>query len=93
MMEWNCKPQRFLDSKQEHYGGEQTLLEYAVQQDDMNLFKFVVELGQEQQALLAEEEDDQKCYTINRSVFYTAIKLGRTAILAEIIQVSSEIRG
>jgi len=51
------------------------------------LLKFIIELGAEQKALLAEDEDDQRCYTISRAAFYSAIKLGRTTMLAEMIKV------
>lgn len=87
MIEWSCKAQRFLDSKKSKHGGEITLLQHAVENEDMDLLKFIIELGGEQKALLAEDEDDQKCYTVSSAVFYTAIKLGRTAMLAEMIKV------
>ena len=86
MIEWPCMPQRFLGSDKKLKGGQSDLLEHALKRDDMALFKFIIELGDEQQALLAEEDDDQKCYTINRNVFYSAIRLGRTAMLAEMIK-------
>jgi hypothetical protein len=54
----------------------------------MDLLKFVIYLGAEQQALLAEEPDDRKAYTIDIGAFHTAIKLGRTAILTEIIKAT-----
>jgi hypothetical protein len=87
MIEWACKAQRFLDSDKSKHGGEVSLLQHAVEEDNMDLLKFIIEIGGEQKALLAEEEDDQKCYTVNSAVFYTAIRLGRTAMLAEMIRV------
>ena len=87
MIEWSCRAQRFLDSKKSKHGGEITLLQHAVEDQDMELLKFIIEIGEEQKALLAEDEDDQKCYTISSAVFYTAIRLGRTAMLAEMIKV------
>jgi hypothetical protein len=87
MIEWPCKAQRFLDSEKSTDGGEISLLQHAIEAEDMELLKFMVEIGGEQKAILAEEEDDQKCYTVNRTVFYRAIKLGRTAMLAEMIKV------
>ena len=87
MIEWACAGQRFLDSEKSKQVGEKSLLQHAVEEEDMDLLKFIIELGGEQKARLAEEEDDQKCYTIDRAVFYTAIRLGRTAMLAEMIKV------
>jgi hypothetical protein len=87
MIEWACTGQRFLASEKSKQAGEKSLLQHAVEEEDVDLLKFIIQLGGEQKALLAEEEDDQKCYTIDRSVFYTAIRLGRTAMLAEMIKV------
>ena len=89
MIEWSCKPQRFLDQDTSKYGDEMTLLQHAVESEDMDLLKFIIQLGGEQKSLLAEEEDDQKCYTVNSLVFYAAIKLGRTAMLAAMIKVTA----
>jgi ankyrin repeat protein len=87
MIEWTCMARRFRDSKTV-YDHQTSLLEYAVATDDMDLFKFMIELGSEQQALLAEEEDDQKSYSVGRDVFQKAIKLGRTEILAYMIKTT-----
>ena len=65
-----------------------SLLQHAVINNDEQLLKFIVELGAEQQALLAEEEDDQKSYTLSRDVFQKAIKLGRTEMLAYMIETT-----
>ena len=65
-----------------------SILEFAVRNDDMDLFKFMIELGSEQQALLAEEEDDQKSYSLGRDVFQEAIKLGRTEMIAYMIKTT-----
>jgi hypothetical protein len=89
MIEWACTGQRFLESEKSKQVGEKSLLQHAVEEEDMDLLKFIIELGGEQKALLAEEEDDQKCYTIDSAVFYTAIRLGRTAMLAEMIKVKN----
>jgi ankyrin repeat protein len=88
MIEWSCMAKRFLDPSKHDLTYRDTILEHAVQTNDMPLFKFIMELGAEQEALVAEEEDDQKCYTVSSSVFHYAIKLGRTAILAEMIKAS-----
>jgi ankyrin repeat protein len=88
MIEWPCMPQRFFDSDKKTIEGQSTMLEHAVEIDNMELFKFIIELGGEQQALLAEQDDDQKCYAIDRTVFYNAIRLGRTVMLAEMIKLT-----
>lgn len=87
MIEWNCKPDRFLGTDTKGRDSQMQLLDHAINMDDMSLLKFVIELGAEQQALLAQEEDDQNCYSISRSAFLLAIKLGRTSMLAEMIKV------
>jgi ankyrin repeat protein len=86
MIEWPCMPQRLQNSTKGNLSCQWTLLGHAVETDNMPLFNFIMQLGAEQQALLAEEEDDQKCYTVNRSVFHKAIYLGRTIMLAEMIK-------
>jgi hypothetical protein len=87
MVEWACKPGRFLDSKKRTQPWDITLLQHAVEEDDMDLLKFILGIGADQKALLAEDDDDQKCYTVSLAPFYTAIKLGRTAMLAEMMKV------
>ena len=87
MIEWSCSTRRFNNSnKTGDY--QYSLFEHAVKTDDMDLFKFMIELGSEQQALLAEEEDDQKSYNLNCTVFQKAIKLGRTEMLAYMIKTT-----
>lgn len=88
MIEWTCKAKRILETDRDRNQDQESLLEYAVDQDDMTLLKFIIKLASEQQARLAAEPDDQKCYTINRSVFYKAIELGRTRMLASMIESS-----
>lgn len=87
MIEWPCKAYRFLRIDQIADAGEIPLLQHAVEIEDMKLLKFIIQIGGEQKALLAEEEDDQKCYTVSRAVFHSAIRLGRTPMLAEMIKV------
>ncbi len=87
MIEWRCPSQR-ISNVGDNLDGHQSLFEHAVQTNDLKLFKFLINLGAEQKALLAEADDDQKCYSIDRTSFYLAIKLGRTALLAEMIKVS-----
>jgi ankyrin repeat protein len=88
MIEWNCKPQRFLKSEDVTNDQQRTLLGHAVYQDDIELLKYIIQIGAEQQALLAQEADDQKCYSVSIPVFQLAIRLGRTALLAELIKSS-----
>ncbi|KAG9236672.1 hypothetical protein BJ875DRAFT_524495 [Amylocarpus encephaloides] len=87
MIEWGCKASRFLEDDRRttaHVG----LLWYAVNVNDIDLLKFVIEVGTEQKRLLAEEIDDQRCYTIPSDVFRLAIENGRTAMLAEMIKLT-----
>jgi hypothetical protein len=51
MIEWSCKPQRFLDQDTSKYGDEMTLLQHAVESEDMDLLKFIIQLGGEQKSL------------------------------------------
>lgn len=88
MIAWHCAVQRFLDNEKKNDDGTMRLLEYAVHSSDMKMLKFLVALNQEQLALQATDEDDPRCYTIDRDVFHTAIKLGRTSMLAEMIKVN-----
>ena len=87
MIEWGCMARRFSASTQidDH---QVTLWEHALHTEDMSLFKFMIELGSEQQALLAEGDDDQKSYTMGGNAFQTAIKLGRTDMLAYMIKTT-----
>ncbi|KAE8441442.1 hypothetical protein EG329_004968 [Mollisiaceae sp. DMI_Dod_QoI] len=88
MIEWTCAPYRILDPEHNSRDHRMRLLESAIRIDDMGLLKFIFELGSEQQALLAQEEDDQTSYSIDRSDFFLAIKLGRTAMLAQMIKTT-----
>lgn len=87
MIEWTCLARRFNDSSKTN-DHQTSLLEHAVRTDDMDLLKLMIELGSEQQALLVEEEDDQKSYNMSRNVFQKAIKLGRTEMLAYMIKTT-----
>lgn len=92
MIEWPCKPARVAGdlvkaNDNEIHDAQSSMLDYAVKSDNMKLLKFIMEVGAEQTALQAENDDDQTCYTMNLHVFYQAIKLGRTAMLGEMIQV------
>ncbi len=67
---------------------QQSLMQQAVHANDMRLFKFIVELANGQKSLASEEEDDQKYQVIDSYLFSLAIRLGRTAMLAEMIKMS-----
>ena len=100
MIEWVCRPGRILNpektdmqvdtsdllASRPHGQLDHSLLQHAVETNDMELLKFVIRVGGEQKALLADDEEDQRCYAISSDVFRTAIRLGRTAILAEMIK-------
>jgi hypothetical protein len=73
--------------REENFEEQMSLIGYSVQSDNLDLIKFLITIGAQQQVLLATDEGDSKCYTIEQDVFYCAIKLGRTAILAEMIKV------
>jgi len=92
MINWSCKPSRVVgdpvkENDNELHDSQSSMLDYAVKSDNMKLLKFIMEVGAEQTALRAENDDDQTCYTMNLYVYYQAIKLGRTAMLGEMIQV------
>lgn len=63
------------------------ILDTAILADNMGLLKFVIDIGAQQQAATNQEEDDQKCYTIQRKSFYLAMELGRTSMLGEMVKV------
>jgi len=88
MIEWGCHASRFFRDWNQIDANQITLLEYAVKVNDIDLFKFMVDLGSEQQALLAEEEDDQRSYNMSRNVFQMAIQLGRTEMLAYMMKMT-----
>jgi ankyrin repeat protein len=87
MIEWTCLAKRFKNSNQRN-DHQLTLLEYAVKINDIDLLEFMIQLGSEQQSLLAKEEDDQKSYNLSRAVFQEAIKLGRTEMLGHMIKTT-----
>ncbi|KAG0652383.1 Ankyrin-3 [Hyphodiscus hymeniophilus] len=87
LIDWGCMAKRFTNSTRAD-DCQITLMEHAVETDDMNLLKFMIELGSEQQALVAEEEDDQKSYTMSRDLFRKAMELGRTEMLAYMIKTT-----
>jgi hypothetical protein len=84
MINWKCDATRLLQTNP-YTGRHYTLIEHAVYTDNIGLLKFIIEIGTEQQKLLAEEDYDQKCFTIDPDVFNSAISLGRTSMLAEMI--------
>lgn len=89
MIEWYGCFQRSFDLNTEGKSNEKrSLLQHAVETDDKKLLDFIIKVASEQQALLAEDDDDQKCYAIPQPVFWKAIELGRTTMLADMIKVS-----
>ncbi|KAH6681535.1 ankyrin repeat-containing domain protein [Halenospora varia] len=91
MIEWTCQGYRFTDNDETRENGHWSLPAHAVNSNDMDLLKFIIELGTEQQCLLAEEPDDQRCYvTFDRNAWSQAITLGHTDMLAEIIKATGE---
>lgn len=87
MIEWRCPARRFADNEESSRLSETPLLfEYAVEQDDLKMFKFLLEVATEQKALTAKHEDDQRCYNLVPSIFNDALSRGRTTMLAEMIK-------
>lgn len=89
MINWPCYPGRILGAPR---GDTESifcsLLMYAVKIDDTDIFKLIMRFGAEQQALLAEDDDDQKCFTVDVNIFHEAISRGRTTMLAAMIKAS-----
>ncbi|APA10450.1 hypothetical protein sscle_06g052200 [Sclerotinia sclerotiorum 1980 UF-70] len=87
MIEFYCPARRFIDKDESSRLSERVdLFRYAVEQDDLKMFKFLLEVATEQKALTAKYEDDQQCYNLNSSVFNEALSKGRTTMLAEMIK-------
>lgn len=88
MIQWPCKPARILPSKDVEANDRINLLGYAIHADNIEMFRFMMKIGAEQQALLAEDEDDARCFNVDVELFRVAIRLGRINILGEMIQAS-----
>lgn len=89
MINWSCLPGRILGAPPtETESSSCSLLMYSVKTDNMDIFKFIMQLGAEQQALLAEEEDDQRYFSVDGSIFREAMSQGRPTMLAEMIKAS-----
>ncbi|KAI9646276.1 hypothetical protein NHQ30_005717 [Ciborinia camelliae] len=87
MIEWRCKARRFVDNDESSRLSEcAPLFTHAVEQDDLKMFKFLLEVATEQKALTAQHDDDQRCYNLDRGIFDQALSSGRTAMLAEMIK-------
>lgn len=89
MVEWTGSYQRSFDTLKTDGKTDRrvSLLEHAVEIDNKNLLDFLIKLASEQQAIQAEDDEDQKCYEVPQAVFWKAIELGRTTMLAELIKV------
>jgi ankyrin repeat protein len=79
---------RFTDDPAK-YGSRCSLLRYALQTDDIKLFKFVLERGIEQAALLKKIDKDSS-YQVERDLIDRAISLGRTAMISELISKTGD---
>ena len=86
MIEWDCKASRLQTAAGENDDSRYSLLEYSVRADKSALFKFLMDLGAEQQNLLAKYEDDPRCYDVGVTVFRVAIEFGRIDFLGEMIK-------
>lgn len=86
-----CYPNRILattDELETGPTGSSSLLKFSVMTENMDMFRFIMQLGAEQQALLAEDDDDQKCFSVDAGVFQAALSFGRVTMLAEMIKAS-----
>jgi hypothetical protein len=90
MMDFTSIQGRFIDEEKPDNERTDTVTPfmYAVEKDDLKLLKFLLELATEQSALLAKHEEDQRCYNVAPHIFYKAMVLGRTQMLAEMIKCS-----
>ncbi|KAF7880857.1 uncharacterized protein EAF02_006748 [Botrytis sinoallii] len=87
MIEWKCPARRSTsDDGSSSSIGMSSLFDYAVEQDDMKMFKFLLDIAGEQKALMAKHEDDRRCYSLDTSVFNKALSKGRTTMIAEMIK-------
>ncbi|KAF7930900.1 hypothetical protein EAE99_004150 [Botrytis elliptica] len=87
MIEWKCPARRSTsDDGSSSSIGMSNLFNYAVEQDDMKMFKFLLDIAGEQKALMAKHEDDRRCYSLDTSVFNKALSKGRTTMIAEMIK-------
>ncbi|KAF7901931.1 uncharacterized protein EAF01_007229 [Botrytis porri] len=87
MIQWHCPARRFIDND-ENPGSSKTfsLFQYAIEQNDLKMIKFLLDIASEQKALIAKHEDDQRCYTLPYSFFNEALFRGRTIMIAEMIK-------
>ncbi|THV45654.1 hypothetical protein BGAL_0464g00050 [Botrytis galanthina] len=87
MIEWKCSARRSTsENGSSGSSGISSLFDYAVEQDDMKMFRFLLDIAGEQKALMAKHEDDRRCYSLDTSVFNKALSKGRTTIIAEMIK-------
>ncbi|ESZ92311.1 hypothetical protein SBOR_7302 [Sclerotinia borealis F-4128] len=87
MIEWRCPARRFIDNDGSSRLDEKPpLLKHAVEQDDLKMFKFLLEVATEQKALTAKHEDDQRFQTLDGEIFNAALSRGNTTMLAELIK-------
>ncbi|TGO46320.1 hypothetical protein BCON_0331g00030 [Botryotinia convoluta] len=87
MIEWNCPAHRSTDDDGSSGSSRNSsLFDYAVEQDDMKMFKFLLDIASEQKALMAKHEDDRRCYSLDTSIFNKALSKGRTTMIAEMIK-------
>ncbi|TAQ87996.1 hypothetical protein B7494_g3670 [Chlorociboria aeruginascens] len=84
MIEWMCKARRFGSERSDDT--YISIAEYSVDTEDNPMFRFLLDLGIEQRAVLVQEDDsDLYNYQLDHSAFSAAIRLGRTGMLAEAI--------
>ncbi|KAI9740971.1 MAG: hypothetical protein M1818_004577 [Claussenomyces sp. TS43310] len=65
-----------------------TLMAWAIHTDDLKLVKFLLQVGTELSKLVATDDGSESFYRCSYLDFLTAVSLGRTAILAELIRIT-----
>lgn len=88
MVEWPCMAEWFSISPDITPLHQIGLMKHAIQDDNMPLLKFLLEIGAEQQLHVFTEQGDPQAYSVGLVEFNTAISLGRTAMLAELIKAT-----
>lgn len=93
MFDWECNTKRFIEDDQSlpielKNKSQVSLMEYAVWVDDMPLLKFLLQISTEFSAKAIGEDERSVSTIVSRNLFDTAIRMGRTAMLAELIRTT-----
>lgn len=91
MMKWQCHAHRIslaCKDVEAFSNSNVTLMDFAVDKNDLALFRILLELDMEQQKLAADDSDESHRYIFPGSLFQRAIDQGRTHMLAEAIKTT-----